>query len=106
MKLELRSRGVQITNRLRKHVEKRLRRSFGRFDERIEKVRVQFTDINGPRGGVDTHCLIQASLSPSGVLIIQETRQDPFTAVAHASSRIAGRLSRHLERRRARRRKR
>ncbi len=104
MKLEFRSNGVRISEALAEHAERRLRFALGRFGERVRRVRVQLTDVNGPRGGEDIQCRVLASLAPHGELVIQEVNHDPFAAVARASDRAGHSLSRHVRRIRARRR--
>lgn len=103
MKLELRSKGVRMTDGLRGFVEKKLATAFGRFGDRVQRVRVQLTDINGPKGGEDIACLIQTHMGRGGVVTIQETRSDPFAAVARASERASHRLSREVAKLRDRR---
>ena len=105
MKLNLRTRGIPMSQALRKHVEKRVRFALGRFGERVRAVHVQLTDVNGPRGGEDVECLVEASLAPTGTVRISETSLDPFRAVARASDRIGYRLRRHLDRARTLRRR-
>ena len=48
MKLELRAKGVRMTDGLRSFIEKRLGFALGRFGHRVRSVRVLLTDINGP----------------------------------------------------------
>ena len=98
MKLELRSKGVQMTGGLRSFIEKKLRFALGRFSHRVRRVRVWLTDINGPRGGEDIQCHIRANLGWAGAITIKETRRDAFAAVASASKRAGQHLSRHLSR--------
>ena len=98
MRLFIRAKGVELTRELRDHIEKRLRFAMSRFGERIRRVRVRLTDINGPRGGEDIECSIRATLAPRGVLTIDEIHSDPYAAVALASDRAGHRLSRHLDR--------
>ena len=104
MKLELRSKGVQMTDELRRFIDKKLRFTLGRFSHRVRRVRVRLTDVNGPRGGEDIECHIRASLGPAGTVTINETRGDAFAAVARASERAGRNLSRHLSRARTARR--
>ena len=98
MKMELRSKGVQITDGLRSFIEKKLEVALGRFSHRIHRVHVLLTDINGPRGGEDIRCYIRANLGSAGGVTITETRQNAFVAVARASGRVSHHLSRHLSR--------
>jgi len=98
MKLELRSKGIRMTDQLRSFIEKRLRSATGRFSHRVRGVRVLLMDINGPRGGEDIQCHIQASLGRAGEVTIKETRCDPYSAVARACGRAGQQLSRRLAR--------
>lgn len=105
MKLELRSRGVHLTEGLRSFAENRLRFALGRFGSRVRRVRLVLTDVNGPRGGEDVDCKVEAVLEPGGSLVLRDLDADPFNAVARVSDRLGVRLARHLERRRERRRR-
>jgi len=104
MKLELRSKGVRMTAQLRSFIEKRLQFATSRFGPRVHRVRVLLLDINGPRGGEDIQCHIQASLGRAGEVKIKETRCDPYSAVARAVGRAGQQVSRRLSRARADRR--
>ena len=104
MQIELRSKGILMTDELRGFVEKKLRSALGRFRHRVHRVQLRLTDINGPKGGEDIHCLIRASLGSSQFVNINETRGDTFSAVSRASERAGRHLSRHLSRMRTKRR--
>lgn len=106
MKLELRSKGVRLTKKLENHIRRRVRFALDRFGDRVRVVRVWLTDVNGPKGGADIQCQIRAHLEPKGALVIEDLRDDPFSAVAQASKRIGRRITRHFERLGARRRSR
>lgn len=98
MKMSMRSKGVELTESLRRHLEDKLRFALARFTDRVRSVRVQLTDLNGPKGGEDIRCQIQAELAPRGTLVIRETQEDPVLAFSRASERVKYSLSRHLER--------
>lgn len=104
MNLKLRSRKVHVTQELRRHIETRLAFALARFGHRVRGILVHLSDVNGPRGGEDIHCRVEALLSPGGSLQIEETSCDPFQAVARASNRMSQRLGRHLKRVQSRRR--
>ena len=53
MKLNVRTEGVQITEGLLEHVDRKLRFALGRFGDHVRDVRVRLKDVNGPRGGED-----------------------------------------------------
>jgi putative sigma-54 modulation protein len=104
MKLEMRTRGIPLTQQLKDHIEKRFRLALARFDGRLRRVHVLVEDVNGPRGGEDIQCRIRAELPHTKDLVINEVHSDPFAAVARASTRISRVLSRRLEHLNARRR--
>lgn len=104
MRFELHAKGIALSDRLRRFIEKKLQSTLGRFSHLVQRVRVRLTDENGPKGGEDIQCQIRTSLGRAGVVTINETRSDPFAAVARASDRASHRLSRHWARVHARQR--
>jgi len=104
MRLELRADGLPMTEGLRDFTERKLRSALGRFGQRVCRVRIRLTDINGPRKGEDIRCHIQASVIPAATLTIEEQRCNPFAAVARATDRVGFRLACHFERLNKRRR--
>ncbi|GJM23428.1 MAG: hypothetical protein DHS20C15_33430 [Planctomycetota bacterium] len=103
MKFEFRARGLKLSKALRDHVEARLHYALGRFGDRVRRVQVQFTDVNGPRGGEDIECRVLARLAPRGEIVVQELRGNPFAAAALAAQRVGYSASRFFERQNDRR---
>lgn len=107
MNVQLRSHGVATSDDLRRHVERRLRFALGRFEDRVDRIRVRLSDENGPRGGDDDIlCLVEAGMGSAGTLRIEQRDRDPFAAVARASRRVGQEAARKLGRLRSRRRRR
>lgn len=100
MKIHVRGRQVQVDDRVRAHVERRLQSSLDRFADRVQRVTVYLIDVNGPRGGEDKVCRIDARLRPVGALFIAEADADLFAAVDRAADRLGDALARALRRRR------
>jgi ribosome-associated translation inhibitor RaiA len=70
-----------------------------RFTGRVARVVVRLTDLNGPKGGVDKHCRIAATLLRSGRSILAEaTDADAYAAVSQAAARLDDRVVRALTR--------
>lgn len=99
MKLQVRGSNVDVTEVLRAHVTRRLRFALGRFEDRIGRVLVRFTDVNGERGGADKRCRIEVALRPRTVRV-DDTDADLFVAVDHAAGRVSRSVARALERER------
>jgi ribosome-associated translation inhibitor RaiA len=83
---------------LRKYIERRLDFTLGRFAERVGRVRVKISGLNGSRGGTTASCRISADLSPSGRVALQETDIDLYAAIDSAVNRVGRLLSQRLER--------
>lgn len=100
MKLDIIGRGVEVTEALAVHVERRLRFALGRFGRRVSHVAVTVADLNGPRGGIDQLCRIIVDLTPRGKVVVEVRDTEAVIAVARAAERIGRAVARELERRR------
>jgi regulator of nucleoside diphosphate kinase len=104
MRLEIRLRGVTVTEELRAYLKGQLRLALGRFARNIERVRVYLRDVNGPRGGPSKKCRIVVELPPRGSVVVTGTDTDVFAAVSRTANRARFAVRRHIKRRLARRR--
>ncbi len=95
--LELRSGGKDIDEGLRAWIYERSGRQLGKFAPQIERVLVRFGDVNGPRGGVDTCCMIQVTVSALPSVVVEECRATPREAFDLAVARAERALRRHLQ---------
>ena len=67
-------------------------------ENRVERVVVRFEDLNGPKGGSDTACRIQLTLSGQPVVVVEARGEGE----AHAFRLAVPRLTAALHRRRGR----
>ena len=74
----------------------RLRFALRRVAQQVSTARVSFTDVNGPRGGVDKHAQIQLHLESHGTLIVGATARNWRTALEDALRRIVVKMMRTL----------
>ncbi len=95
--LELRSGGKDIDDALKAWIYERSGRQLGKFAPQIERVMVRFGDVNGPRGGVDTCCMIQVTVSALAPVVVEECRATPREAFDLAVARAERALRRHLQ---------
>jgi ribosome-associated translation inhibitor RaiA len=93
----LRSGGKEIDEALRSWIYERSGRQLGKFAPQIERVMVRFGDVNGPRGGVDTCCLIQVTVSALPAVVVEECRATPREAFDLAVARAERAVRRHLQ---------
>ena len=63
MLVHLRAQHSILVGAVHRHLEKRVRAALGPTASRVRSVTAEFSDINGPRGGVDKSCRIKVVLS-------------------------------------------
>jgi putative sigma-54 modulation protein len=102
MRLEIRSRDVEIGQELRGSIERRLRFLLGRFGTRVGRVTVYLAELDGPRGGIDKRCRIVVRLVHSGQILVEYADTDLGAALERAADRVGQSVGRELERRRER----
>jgi putative sigma-54 modulation protein len=98
MRIVIQASGFVLTEALRSYTEQRVATALGWAGERMRKLAVSLSDINGPRGGIDKRCKIQVQLGKGQEVVIEDTEADLYTAI----DRAAGRADRALVRRIAR----
>lgn len=105
MQLVIRATNVPVSDPIRDHVVKRVLNAAKRFGRRVSRVTVVIEDVNGPRGGIDKACRIEAGLASSGdPVVITERSDDLYGAVDRAAGRFKQTLARRTERRKNRKR--
>ena len=102
MRIEIQARRVSLPRRLRSHTEKRVRAALDRYDERIMKVSLWLSDVNGPKGGTDKNCHLQIVMPGKSDVVIEETRANLYLAINRAIERASQTVLRKLDRQRSR----
>ena len=99
MKLFVRSSNVALTQPIRTYVDRRVRMVLGRFGPKIAWVSVRISDVNGPRGGVDKLCRIEARFWGRIMVVVEDTAVDLRQAIDHSIRRLGRGISRVAARR-------
>ncbi|HYN01865.1 MAG TPA: HPF/RaiA family ribosome-associated protein [Vicinamibacteria bacterium] len=100
MRISVRALGMEATDAIREHVERRLLFAVGRFSGRLEEVNVRLGDANGPRGGTDKTCRVVAGVGGAGQVVVEDADADLYVAVDRATSRLGRAVARAVDRRR------
>lgn len=103
MRIQIFARNVSLTPSWEEFIERRLTFALERFASRIQDVVVRIQDLNGPRGGIDQQCQIDARILPSAWKSAKGTGADLGAAISSAVDRIARCIRTDLDRRRTRR---
>ena len=99
MNITLHTVGLELKTEMRTRLEDRIATILSRFADRIQAIRVHLEDENGPKGGVDHRCQIEASLSYGPSMIVEARDVDAPTAVDRATRRLLRKVQRDIERR-------
>lgn len=100
MKIDIRIQGIDADETLRAHALHRVQFHFSRFGAEVHGVTVSFTDVNGPKGGVDIRCRVRVRGPRLGTITLESRRHDPHAAIADLLERTQRAVRRQLERRR------
>jgi putative sigma-54 modulation protein len=96
--IDVRLRGFELTDELRKAVEKIVTFAVDRYQTQVGKVSVYLADLNGPKGGVDKVCQITAKLSRGKSVLILEKGSKMLTTVNRAARRLGHRIGHNVQR--------
>lgn len=83
---------------LRDTAMQRVRFALRRLRTLVQRAKVRFVDVNGPRGGVDKQCVLEVKTEKSGVLVTYAVASDWQSALNEALSRLVRALTRTVHR--------
>jgi ribosome-associated translation inhibitor RaiA len=100
MWVQIVGRGVVLDADVRERVERRLGFALGRFGDRVGRVAVHLSDVNGPRGGVDKRCRIVAEVPGGGPgpVVVEDAAADLDPLIDRAADRVGQSVRRRLDR--------
>ncbi len=76
----------------------RVRFVLRRLTALVPRAKVQFSDVNGPRGGVDKRCQVELRTETTGTVVIASLARDWRTALDRSLGRATRVLTRSLQR--------
>jgi ribosomal subunit interface protein len=100
MNIQIRGIGIQGTEAIAAHVERRLAFALSRFSAHLDRIQVRFSDLNGPKGGPDKVCQLDFQVRGAGTATVEARDADLYAAVDLAAAKAGRRVARLLDRRR------
>ncbi|OYU44691.1 MAG: hypothetical protein CFE44_11595 [Burkholderiales bacterium PBB4] len=97
MQIIFESRDSAATS-MREMAIERVRFVLRRMADLVPRAKVQFSDVNGPRGGVDKRCQVELTTPSAGTVVIASLAQDWRTALDRSLTRASRVLMRTVER--------
>lgn len=80
--------GVHISEALERHVRESLTRVEHRFGDRLTRIEVHFKDVNGPKGGIDKQCAMEARPAGAAAVGVSCQAQDAYDAIKGAAQKL------------------
>ena len=84
MKVVVRMQQEKKDGHITEKIKRRTRFALSRFGSSIQSSRISFSDINGPKGGVDTRCVVCVKLFSAGEIVVQGEAEDIYIALNYA----------------------
>ncbi|MBC8317284.1 MAG: HPF/RaiA family ribosome-associated protein [Desulfobulbaceae bacterium] len=100
MKIDITMQQTCSDNTISCQVARQVRFALSRFGTALQIIKVRITDINGPKGGIDTRCVVSVKLASAGEVVVQGDGENIFSALSYCLSRADRTISRSLARRR------
>jgi hypothetical protein len=76
----------------------RVRFALRRLTDFVPNAKVRFSDVNGPRGGVDKRCQVELQTDKAGTVVIASLARDWRSALDRSLARATRVLTRSLQR--------
>jgi ribosome-associated translation inhibitor RaiA len=99
MQLEIRRHGIEIDDEVKSRLERRLDFALGRLGRHIQRVWVNLTDENGPRGGIDKRCRILVRLQHLPDVLVEDRDADLRSLIDRTINRAGLAARREVSRR-------
>lgn len=80
--------GIEVSEALAQHIHRSLETVEKRFGDRLTRVEIHLKDINGPKGGPDKHCTLEARPRGLDPAIAESTSEDAYDGVRLAAARL------------------
>ena len=90
------AQGVSTSPALEEHINRQLQSVDRRFGERLTRIEVYLTDVNGPKGGLNKQCKLEARPRGGDPLMAELLHEDTYDAVSGAVKRLESVLGNHF----------
>ena len=100
MNVDVHALNIEASSSLTDHVRRRVGSALDRFSQRVQRVIVRLSDVNGHRGGEDMQCQLQVDVLGCGMLIVEHTDSDVYAAVDQAADRVKRNVRRAIGKKR------
>ncbi|MFM2450274.1 MAG: hypothetical protein RIS44_2724 [Pseudomonadota bacterium] len=104
MRIEIQAHHLVLEAEHRQQIQRRASFALSRMSSLIQQVEVHLTDVNGPRGGVDTQCRVQVQLDRGEPVVIEDIDHDLSALINRSLARAGQAVDRRISKAHASRR--
>lgn len=98
MRIDVKGLDFTATEAIQEHAARRLSISLSHHADAVSRVVVRLRDDNGPKGGVDKRCHMEATLLGHGTEVAEALSADLYEAIEAAARRLGRSVERAMER--------
>ena len=98
LRIDIQARNFLLTDGLRRYAERRLHFALSCCQDRLQRIVIRLSDINGPRGGADKRCLLRVVLNGLPDVVIEDIEANPYVAIDRAADRAGRTVVRKIDR--------
>ncbi|WP_043770083.1 HPF/RaiA family ribosome-associated protein [Algiphilus aromaticivorans] len=91
--------GITLSEALEQHIHDKLEALEKRFGDRLTRIEVHLKDINGPKGGPDKHCKLEARPRGLQPAVAESTTEDAYEGISLSADRLKKVLEKQLGKR-------
>ena len=96
MRIDIQAHHLVLQAEHREQIQRRASFALSRMSGLIQQVNVHLTDVNGPRGGVDTQCRVQVQLDRGEPVVIEDIDHDLIVLINRSLARAGQALERRI----------
>ncbi len=96
MRIEIQAHHLVLEAEHREQIQRRASFALSRMSALIHQVDVHLTDVNGPRGGVDTQCRVQVQLERGEPVVVEDMDHDLITLINRSLARAGQAVNRRI----------
>ncbi|WP_191602990.1 HPF/RaiA family ribosome-associated protein [Marinomonas algicola] len=98
MKIKVQTRHLALTSELKEYVKRRILFALDSRFDKIKRVIVTLSDINGPKGGEDMRCQVLVKLDGQKDIVIDHKQAHLRSAIDKAADKASRTVTKRIER--------
>lgn len=99
MHFEINFGNLASSDALAEHIRDEVTEAIGHLAKRVTRIEAHLSDVNGPKGGDDMRCVLEARLAGDKPFVVETVGDDIYDCVIEAAGKLARAMKRRVDRR-------